>query len=376
MELHQFFSEKHFILKKAEAYEPCQIGSLIKVPQRDGWDAIDNAEVIILTCIEHRGSAAEPCTEEAINQLREAFYKMYSWHNEIKLADVGNLLSGAQLSDTEFALNTVLDIFINQMQKKVVILGGSHHLTLSQYKAFVQANKMVDCCIIDKLIDLRNEGEADERFLYDMLTNTPNFVKNFAAMAFQSYYTNPNIIETLDRLNFDCYRLGKVREEIDEMEPALRSSAFVSIDMLVMKHSDAPGIEGLSPNGLMGNEICKITRYAGMSEACQSLGIFGIGSLTNEAHQTADLIAQMIWYYVDGIFLKSLEAHFSNVNMYNEFNVNTDGHLLKFLQNKRTKRWWIQLNENKYIGCSYNDYLSAANNNLPDRWLRGIAKLD
>jgi hypothetical protein len=41
-----------------------------------------------------------------------------------------------------------------------------------------------------------------------------------------------------------------------------------------------------------------------------------------------------------------------------------------FLQSKKTGRWWMQLPNNSYIACSYNDYMLASSNEIPERWLR------
>jgi hypothetical protein len=41
-----------------------------------------------------------------------------------------------------------------------------------------------------------------------------------------------------------------------------------------------------------------------------------------------------------------------------------------FLQSKKTGRWWMQLPNKNYIACSYNDYMLASHNEIPERWLR------
>lgn len=377
MHLESYFSTEHYGITHQQSWEPAQLGANIIFPQRDGWEKLADCDIILLSTNEYRGAGQQHVSGDAMDKVRHAFYKMYYWHPSVRIADLGNLINGASLSDTHFALKDVLNYIVFEIKKKAVILGGSHDLTLEQYGVFKQRENIVDCVIIDKSIDLQAENAtADQSFLFELLTTTPNYIKNFTAMAFQSYYANPNIIETLDKLNFDCHRLGKVRDELNEMEPAIRSSAIISIDMQVMKQSDVPGIQGLSPNGLMGHEICSLTRFAGMSEDGRTMGIYGIGDLENNGALTADLIAQMLWYFVDGHFLKTLETDFSNTDMYKTYNVNADGHLLKFITNRRTNRWWMQLKEDQFVPCAEFDYREAAQGFLPDRWLRAIGKLD
>ena len=45
-----------------------------------------------------------------------------------------------------------------------------------------------------------------------------------------------------------------------------------------------------------------------------------------------------------------------------------------FLQSKKTNRWWMQLPDQKYIACSYQDYLQASSNEVPERWLRALER--
>lgn len=57
----------------------------------------------------------------------------------------------------------------------------------------------------------------------------------------------------------------------------------------------------LSPNGFYGEEICAISRYAGISDKVSSFGIYEYNSKHDSNYQTAHLIAQMIWYFIEGV---------------------------------------------------------------------------
>ena len=65
----------------------------------------------------------------------------------------------------------------------------------------------------------------------DLLTGEPNFIRHYNHIAFQSYYVHPRMLETMDKLHFDCYRVGSVKENIDEMEPVIRNSNLFSFDI-------------------------------------------------------------------------------------------------------------------------------------------------
>src|SRR5699024_4631642 len=150
--------------------------------------------------------------------------------------------------DTQAALRMVLEELAVQ-GKTVFILGGSHDLTLMQYHSFVSKEQVIEATVVDALIDLHEEEYALSRhFLMEMLTEQPNFIRHFNHIGFQSYFVHPRLLETLDKLRFDCYRLGTAREKLEDMEPVIRSTDLFSFDMNAIRSADAPASR-LSPNG-------------------------------------------------------------------------------------------------------------------------------
>jgi arginase family enzyme len=260
--------------------------------------------------------------------------------------------------------------------KVVLVIGGSHDLTMQQYEAFKKKEMVINATVADMLIDLEETEEMTDRsFLMDMLTKQPNYVRNYSHIGFQSYFVHPRMLETLDKLRFDFFRLGKLRENMDEVEPVLRGSHLFSFDMNAVKYCDAPANINGSPNGFSGDEACLLTRFAGMSSELSSLGIYGYNPTHDQYQHTAKLIAQMIWYFVDGYMVRNLEASLKDRELFMEYHVNATTLETTFLKSKKTNRWWMQLPDGKFIPCTYGDYLIASNNELPERWLREQERL-
>jgi hypothetical protein len=177
------------------------------------------------------------------------------------------------------------------------------------------------------------------------------------------------MLETMDKLRFDCFRLGHVKDNIDEMEPVIRNVQMVSFDLSAIAPAYAPA-NRVSPNGLTGEEACTLMRFAGMSPNVNSIGIYGY-SPEKDVHQlTAKQISQMLWYALDGRNRGKREAGLEEKDSFNEFHIAFAEVETTFLQSKKTGRWWMQLPDKKYIACSYNDYLLASSNEIPERWLR------
>ncbi len=202
-----------------------------------------------------------------------------------------------------------------------------------------------------------------------MLTVEPNMVRHYNHIGFQSYFVHPRMLETMDKLRFDCYRVGTVKEQLDEMEPVIRNSQLLSFDIAAIRHSDAPASH-CSPNGLSGEESCNLMRYAGLSSELRTLGIFGYSPEKDLHHLTSLQIAQMIWYFIDGKSRARQEASLKDLQHFNEYHTAFAEVDTVFLQSKKTGRWWMQLPDGRLVACSYNDYLTASHNDIPERWLR------
>lgn len=374
-DLKAFFSSTHFIETVDEhTYTPFQWGGNIKCAVDDDFDWEDS-DIIILGCGECRGADENTLYSHSPDAIRQELYKMYNWHPELRITDLGNILQGATVNDTRAALRTVL-YELELAGKTVIILGGSHDLTLEQYKAYSKAGRMVNISVADMLIDL-DEAEAvnAHSYLMDVLTEEPNFVRHYNHIGFQSYYTHPRMLETLDKLRFDFYRLGVAREHIEDMEPVLRAGNIFSFDMSAIRYSDAPTNVNGSPNGFTGEEACHLTRYAGMATEMNSFGIYGYEEKHDVNGMTAKLIAQMLWYFIDGYRVRMTEAALSETEEFSEFHIGFTDIDVVFLKSKRTNRWWMKLPNNNTVPCSFKDYQMACNNEIPERWLREQERL-
>jgi arginase family enzyme len=348
-------------------YREGQIGRIIKVYD-EVFPDLEEADIVLVGCGEQRGAAIVG-NSASPNIIRNEFYNLFYWHQDVKLADVGNVRIGSSFTDTYAALKIVLHDLMNE-GKTVIVLGGSHDLSLSQYYAFADDKKLIEAAGVDALIDVNIDSPfRNDNFLMELLTSDPNYLRQYNHIAFQSYLVHPRMLETMDKLRFDCFRVGSVKEQIDEMEPVIRNCNMFSFDISALAHAFAPS-NGLSPNGLTGEEACTLMQYAGMSPHMQSIGIYGYRPENDREQLTAKQISQMLWYLLDGKSRGMRESRVDERNSFNEYHTAFAEVATTFLQSKKTGRWWMQLPDKKFIACSYKDYLLAASNEIPERWLR------
>ena len=348
-------------------YKEGQIGKVIKVYE-DEFPDLDNVDIVLVGCGEQRGAALlQPGT--AADVIRNEFYNLYYWHQDIRLADIGNVKIGKANTDTYAALKVVLHEMMLE-GKTVIVLGGSHDLTLAQYYAFADEKRQVDAVGVDAVIDINIDSPfRSDNFLMELLTADPNYMRHYNHIAFQSYFVHPRMLETMDKLRFDCFRVGTVKEHIDEMEPVIRNCQIFSFDISALANAFAPA-NTITPNGLNGEEACTLMQYAGMSSNMQSVGIYSYRPEKDVEQLTAKQISQMLWYFMDGRSRGSREAVIDERESFNEFHTAFAEVETTFLQSKKTGRWWMQLPDKQFIACSYKDYLLASSNEIPERWLR------
>ena len=357
-------------LSQDQGYRDGQVGKIIDCYEGSFPD-VYSADIVLVGCGEERGigrDRREP-GGGAPDAIREQFYQLYYWHQDIRLADVGNIRTGARLEDTYAALKTVLRE-LTAIGKTVVILGGSHDLTLAQYYTYSDKKHIIEATGVDALIDLDIHSlNRSDNFLMEMLTGEPNYISHYNHIGFQSYYVHPHMLETMDKLRFDCFRLGNVKDNIEEMEPVIRNSHLFSFDVSAIAHSFAPA-NPLSPNGFNGEEACILMRFAGLSQNVDTVGIYGYMPGKDRDQLTARQISHMLWYLIDGKSKGRREASLSDRDFFVEYRTAFAEVETTFLQSKKTQRWWMQLPDTKYIACSYQDYLLASSNEIPERWLR------
>jgi formiminoglutamase len=353
-------------------YKEGQIGRVIKVYE-DEFPDLDEADIVLVGCGEQRGAALiHP--SGGPNAIRTEFYSLFYWHQDIRLADVGNVKTGKAFTDTYAALKIVIHELMNA-GKTVVVLGGSHDLTLAQYHAFADDRRLIDAVGVDAVIDINIDSPfRSDNFLMELLTAEPNYMRHYNHIGFQSYFVHPRMLETMDKLRFDCFRVGHVKEHIEEMEPVIRNCQLLTFDLSAIAHAFAPA-GTVTPNGLNGEEACTLMQYAGMSPNMQCIGIYGYRPERDVECMTAKQVSHMLWYLMDGRSRGSREAAIDERESFNEFHTAFAEVSTTFLQSKRTGRWWMQLPDQKFIACSYKDYLLASSNEIPERWLRAQERI-
>ncbi len=361
-----------------------RLGNVVKQGLNDG----DKIQLAIFGVKEERGSASNAGCSEGPDAIRKYFYKLFAHESNIKLVDFGNIKEGALISDTYFAVQEVLayclknDIF-------PIILGGSQDIAFANYQAYGKLEQLVNFVQLHNGFGLGSSDEGINRsnYLSKILLQQPNVLFNYSNMGYQSYFIDTKELDLLDELFFDIHRLGTVKNDMPSMEPVIRNADFLSFSLDAIQQSDAPANANASPNGFTGEQACQISRYAGLSDKLSSIGFYDLNPSIDDRGQSAHLVAQMIWYFIDGFYNRKNDFPSCNKNEYTKYTVSLDEgeREMIFYKSPRSDRWWMEVPyqasfNKKYarhlmLPCRYEDYLTANENEMPERWFQTFKKL-
>jgi arginase family enzyme len=368
------------IIQYVHSLNTQNLGSKVVVHSETEFPDLDKVQIAIIGVLENRGDSKSR-EDIDLTAIRMEFYGLYPGNWQSSIADLGDIRPGNELSDTYFAVKSVVSSLI---KKKIIpiVIGGSQDLTYAMYRAYDVLEQMVNLVSIDSKFDLGKENDTDmvSSYLTRMIIEEPNNLFNYSVVGYQTYYNAQEEIDLMEKLFFDGYRLGEISNNISVSEPVFRDADIVSVDLTSIQSSNSGNFVTFTPNGFNGKEICSLSRYAGLSD---KVSLFGIFNHKNSKEESI-LIAQILWYFIEGYQYRSNEYPYSSKDNYFKYIVPLEQEELVFYKSDITERWWIEVPQLVYahtkvhkstlLPCSYEDYIGAINQEIPERWWKNQRK--
>jgi len=368
-------------------YAEQQIGAVIQRYSFDSFPEIQEKGIALMYVPEYRGANLKG-RDQNDEKFRSFFYDLnlgLDW--QMSLYDLGDILPGKDIADTYFAVSQVVAELV---KKNVVpiIVGGSQDLTMALYRGYAQLEQMVNLCSVDYKLDLGNPDtplKADG-YLSHLLLERPCYLFNHANIGLQAPFASKHEMDLFEKLYFDTCRLGEFNANFKKSEPHLRNSDILSIDMQSVRASEIRQPDYQYPNGFYADQICQISKYAGISDKLTCLGIFNYFPEAT-AGSLSSLVAQVIWYFIDGVSQRKGDFPVGSKRDYMRFTVHLDDfkEVIIFYKSNKSERWWMEVpypaqSGSKYerhhmVPCDHSDYELAMKNEMPDLWWKTFQKL-
>ncbi|MDR3227028.1 MAG: hypothetical protein LBT56_05095 [Prevotellaceae bacterium] len=286
--------------------------------------------------------------------IRKEFYNLYQ-SNNIQILDLENV---------EYDENKIKNLISDITKKKLNTVFLCENDEISASLLNIRQARYTSTVVVLPDITMSNKHIAK------LISKTKNEI---AIIGYQNYFSNKTTINKLNKNNCITMRLSEYRSEPNNIEPILRDSNFIAIDIAAVRHSD--GGTTFSPNGLYAEELCAIANYAGLSNKISHLNIV-CGQSDNAV--TNNLTAQTIWHFADGLANRIVET--PKKIKFKKFIVdmgNSSTNLI-FYKSIITNRWWLEVsngNKTKTIACTFADYQKACNKDIPIRWIKEMQKM-
>ena len=361
------------------------LGRKLKIhSQQNGIPDLGNVKIAIIGVLENRNDVNYIGEELSLGEIRKSLYALFpgNWHTTV--ADLGDIKKGESVEDTYFALQTTISILI---EKNIIpiIIGGSQDLTYANYRAYDNLSPMVNIVNVDCNFDLGDSAKPikNTSFLGKIILEQPYNLFNYSTLGYQTYFNSQEEIDLMDKLYFESYRLGAIATNIALAEPVMRDANIVSVDLKSIRSAEMSTKQKYSPNGFDGKEICAISRYAGISNKVSSFGVYEYKP-SKDDDATSMLIAQIIWYFIEGVNCRVKDDDFEDDSNYQKYIVLVEDEELTFFKSNKTGRWWIEipflpnvnnkLKRHTLLPCMHDDYNAACSGKIPERWYKAFKK--
>ncbi|MEM8582774.1 MAG: hypothetical protein AAGF87_00830 [Bacteroidota bacterium] len=318
--------------------------------------------------------------QQFASQVRKSLFKL-SWDfNKLALMDLGDL----RKSNPEFLIPLLRELGAGKVVP--IVIGASRDRFRAQYQAFQAVKSQVAVAVIDQRIRLKTQkSRVSEGYsLNPAFHNQRKKLYHLSHLGAQRHLVDPALFDLLDGRGYDNIRLGDLRHKLSAAEPILRDADLLGVDLSALQLATAPAQSDPSTAGLLVEEAAQLCRYAGLSDKLQSFGIYGFDDTATERHQmiTAELAAQLIWYFCDGFSKRWGDFPVTNKGLVEYVVDHPSYNNLTFWRSKRSGRWWVQSpafkhrgeDRHKLVACNKSDYEAASRGELPERLLAAFSR--
>lgn len=365
-----------------------KIGGVIQQHSENGFPDVEKGAIAIIYVPEFRGSKEFSVSSIPEEKFRDFFYALHlgsDW--KFPIYDLGNILPGSELKDTQFALSQVITELVKNKVLPVVV-GGSQDLTIAMYKGYEKLEQTVNICCVDYQLDLGDpESEPhSDGYVSHLLLQRPCYLFNLSNIGMQAPFVPKADIDLFEKLYFDVCRLGEFNADFKKAEPHLRNSDLLSIDFKSIRASELLQSEYISPNGFYADQMCQLTKYAGISDKLTSFGIFNYFP-EKYSGSPSFLLAQMLWYFMDGVSQRRGDFPVGSKKDYLKFTIFMEevNEEIIFYKSNKSERWWMEVpfppkkgmnyERHHLVPCDKDDYQLAMKNEIPDLWWKTYQKL-
>ncbi|MCX7862728.1 MAG: hypothetical protein N2449_07010 [Bacteroidales bacterium] len=315
-------------------------------------------------------------TENKILSIKNILYQLHAHFNKsFKIIDLGEIKKGSTFSDILFATRDICE-FLFQNNIIPIIITDNSYIPYSIYLAYEQINKAITICNADYTFF---PSKKQQHFLPQILSRKNHTLFNYVQLALQNFYTEKEHIQFFLNKFYDIVRLGEIHANIKKTEPFIRDSDVCILNSTVLSNEYIQEYNIISPSGLSHNEICQISKYAGISDKISCFCLY-ISPHTNISNMT---FAQILWHFIEGYSSRINDYPILSPKKLIQYHVEISKQtFINFYKSPFSERWWFEIPIPKtnfkkkwLVACDEQDYIDATNGHIPDKWYKYLKKV-
>lgn len=342
--------------------EKWQLGSLVHSEIKEGG-------LVLIFCTDYRGAGISAGINADFTGVRQELYQLSKLDFTLPLCDLGDLISGKTIQDTHYILEEIVTTCL-QKNALPIIIGGSNELAYPLYSALNAYRKNLQYTQVSNIVSLGDQGgDVDELNFLSRIFSSKHFtLKDYHHLAYQKHLNETDSVKLMKEVDFEVKRLADMMNTTEHTEPYFRRADLVTVNCDAVESFSEPFSVHPQVNGLNRREICAYMKEAGLSDRLLATGIFNYHP-TQKNQLNQQLLAQMIWYLVEGI---NIQRSHPKERKYETFWVLVDDEQYAFQRDTFTGLWYFGADENpeKLMPCAPQDYEAAKRGRLNARFFK------
>ena len=340
--------------------EPWQLGSLLT-------QEIGPGVVVFVFVTDCRG-VGYSAESQNFSKLRKKLYRLSKSDFDLKICDLGDLISGTHLQDTHYILQELL-LTCHTEGAIPVVIGGGNDLSFSLFSALNEQQKNINYTHISNVLSLLDDEEViSERNYLSKILGTKDFsIGQFNFLGLQRHGQEMDSMKLLKEVDFEVLPLYAMMNTTDRAEPFFRNAHLVTLNCDAVESTSEAFSLHPQVNGLNRREICAYMKEIGLSRNLKSVGIFNY-NLYDPGMLNEQLMAQMLWYLLEGI---NIQNSHPKEHQYETFIVMMGNEKYTFQRNLFSDLWYFGEGEIEQCKpCTKEDFVLAKKGYLNKRFMK------
>lgn len=220
--------------------------------------------------------AGDPGSRYAPYTIRRALYEMniHNVSSEYGVCDLGDVrVAPGDYVLSERRLEEVIDT-VSETCRGVVVLGGDHSLTRTVLRGLLRRHEKIDLIVFDAHLDMRqlSEGRSSGTYLREAIEELGDRLRVFV-IGYRRHSNPEYMIRYARERGVEIIDIETVKKSISRVieyiaDHVASNRIYFSVDADSLDPAQCPGVNSLSPDGLLLRELIDLIRgVSGRSRA-------------------------------------------------------------------------------------------------------------